>query len=139
MFEARASPQKSKRATTFVATTFFPVSTKPTEGRQRVTVSMPRRKAPEPQENGADMRDFFNSAASKTTAQEQAAAASLAIDAKTNAAAAEKARAAADAARAGKPIKVYSDVKRAVESRKRREREKLAQERKAETKRRKVR
>ena len=107
MFEARAPPQKSKRA--FVATKFFPVSTKSTEGRQRVTVSMPRRKAPEPQENRADMCDFFNLAVSKTTAQEQAAAASLAIDAKKNAAAAEKARVAADAAQVGQPIKVYSD------------------------------
>ena len=46
----------------------------------------------------------------------------------------EKAHVAADAARAGQPIKVYSNEKQAVKSRKRREREKLAQERKAETK-----
>ena len=34
----------------------------------------PRRQAPKPKGNGADMRDFFNPAASKTTAQGQVAA-----------------------------------------------------------------
>ena len=48
---------------------------------------MPRRD-PEPQENGADMRDFFKPAVPKMTAQEQAAATCLVLDTKKNAAAA---------------------------------------------------